>query len=199
MLQIPPEIDTSTPHPARMYDYMIGGKDNFAADRQAVEKVAAVVPGVRIASRENRAFLGRAVRFLAAEAGGPRHPRHAGLQPAGRARPRLGPAFHPGRRQPSGDHQDAARGPATGELRGRLARHLRAHSGQQRVRRERPYQEAEIPLQARDSGVFAELAFSGLELVSPGVVLVSEWRPDEPGPRPLPSEVNMYGGVAKKP
>jgi hypothetical protein len=50
----------------------------------------------------------------------------------------------------------------------------------------------------RTSEEFGELAFSGLELVDPGVVLVSEWRPDEPI-RPLPSEVNTYGGVARKP
>ena len=58
---------------------------------------------------------------------------------------------------------------------------------------------AGIPMQKRDSGEFAELAFSGLELVPPGVVLVSEWRPDGRGPRPAPSEVNCYGGVARKP
>ena len=50
----------------------------------------------------------------------------------------------------------------------------------------------------RTSEEFGDLAFSGLELVDPGVVLVSEWRPGEPI-RPLPSEVNTYGGVARKP
>jgi len=61
------------------------------------------------------------------------------------------------------------------------------------------YREARIPLQERDSDTFAQLAFSGLDLVAPGVVLVSEWRPDQTVPPPLPREVNMYGGVAKKP
>ena len=56
-----------------------------------------------------------------------------------------------------------------------------------------------MAMQKRDSDVFARLAFSGLELVPPGVVLVSEWRPRETGPRPLPSEVNCYAGVARKP
>jgi hypothetical protein len=46
---------------------------------------------------------------------------------------------------------------------------------------------------------FTELAFAGLRLVSPGVVLVSEWRPDGMGPRPQANEVNWYGGVAVKP
>jgi hypothetical protein len=62
----------------------------------------------------------------------------------------------------------------------------------------RTYQEAEVPLQLRDSGEFARLVFGDLELVPPGVVLVSEWRPDNTGPRPTPSEVSMYGGVARK-
>jgi hypothetical protein len=52
-----------------MYDYYLGGKDNYAADRAAAERVIAIFPDVRSAVRENRAFLGRAVRFLAAEAG----------------------------------------------------------------------------------------------------------------------------------
>jgi hypothetical protein len=51
----------------------------------------------------------------------------------------------------------------------------------------------------RDSGEFARLAFSGLGLVPPGVVLVSEWRPEDTGPRPAPAEVNCYGAVARKP
>ena len=64
-----PEIDTSKPHPARMYDYYLGGKNHFAADRETAEKGLATWQSGRVAARENRAFLGRAVRFLAAEAG----------------------------------------------------------------------------------------------------------------------------------
>jgi len=63
------EIDTSVAHPARVYDYWLGGKDNFAADREAAERVLAVTPGLRFRVRANRAFLARAVRFLAGEAG----------------------------------------------------------------------------------------------------------------------------------
>jgi hypothetical protein len=43
------------------------------------------------------------------------------------------------------------------------------------------------------------MAFGGLELVPPGVVLVSEWRPDEEGPFPTAAEISFYGGVARKP
>jgi hypothetical protein len=63
--KVPPGIDPKTPSVARMYDYYLGGKDNFASDREAAEKVMSVLPKVRHVARENRAFLGRAVRFLA--------------------------------------------------------------------------------------------------------------------------------------
>src|SRR6201996_3838774 len=66
---VPPEIDTSKPHAARIYDFLLGGKDNFAADREVAERTLKVWPGMRIAARENRAFLRRAVTYLAAEAG----------------------------------------------------------------------------------------------------------------------------------
>ena len=62
-------IDTSVAHPARVYDYWLGGKDNFAADREAAERVLAVSPGLRWRIQANRRFLARAVRYLAEEAG----------------------------------------------------------------------------------------------------------------------------------
>jgi len=58
---------------------------------------------------------------------------------------------------------------------------------------------AGIAMQKRDSDVFAKIAFNGLDLVPPGVVLVSEWRPTGNQPRPSPAEVSVYGGVAAKP
>jgi hypothetical protein len=65
----PLPFDTSVAHQARIYDYTLGGKDNYAADRAAAEAGLAVWPDMAWASRANRAFLGRAVRYLAAEAG----------------------------------------------------------------------------------------------------------------------------------
>ncbi|WP_067823994.1 SAM-dependent methyltransferase [Nocardia inohanensis] len=62
-------IDTTKPHPARRYDYWLGGKDNFAADRESADAVAEVFPTVQLAAVENRNFLRRAVAYLAAEAG----------------------------------------------------------------------------------------------------------------------------------
>src|SRR5262245_35857508 len=67
--ELPPEIDTPRPHPARIYDYGLGGKNHFAADREVAERAWASMPTGRIAARENRAFLGRAVRYLAGEQG----------------------------------------------------------------------------------------------------------------------------------
>ena len=63
------ELDTSVAHPARVYDYWLGGKDNFAADRKAADDVVAVRPSILYDVRANRQFLGRAVRWLAVQAG----------------------------------------------------------------------------------------------------------------------------------
>jgi hypothetical protein len=60
-------FDTSVPNVARIYDYWLGGKDNFAADREAADRSARAVPQLPWLSRENRKFLGRAVRFCASE------------------------------------------------------------------------------------------------------------------------------------
>jgi trans-aconitate methyltransferase len=65
----PPDIDTSVPHQARVYDYWLGGKDHFAADRAASDRILEASPDLAVTARANRAFLGRAVRFLVAEAG----------------------------------------------------------------------------------------------------------------------------------
>ena len=65
----PPGFDISVANQARMYDYLLGGKDNYAADRAAIDAQLAIYPDVAFAARANRAFLGRAVRYLAAEAG----------------------------------------------------------------------------------------------------------------------------------
>jgi S-adenosyl methyltransferase len=66
---LPMEIDTSKPHTARIYDYYLGGKNHFAADRETAAKLAIDWPSVNVAAREQRKFLGRAVRYLADEAG----------------------------------------------------------------------------------------------------------------------------------
>ena len=62
-------LDTTVAHQARMYDFLLGGKDNYAADRAAMEETLKIYPELAFTARANRAFLGRAVRFLTAEAG----------------------------------------------------------------------------------------------------------------------------------
>lgn len=268
MAELPSEVDTSTPHPARMYDYFLGGKNHFAADRETAEKVLAAAPTTRNSARENRAFLGRAVRYLVAEAGIRQfldigtglptannvHEVAQAVQPSARvvytdndplvlthARALLTSApegrtayiqadlrdpaailssptvrevldfsqpialivvavlhfvndeFKPGSiiatlldALPSGSYLAASH--VTGE-----------HLPVEGAATTRTYRSSGVPLQLRDSDEFADLAFSGLELVPPGVVLVSEWRPEGHGPRPTPGEVNVYGGVARKP
>lgn len=68
-----PEIDTSVAHVARVYDYLLGGRANFAVDREAAERAYAAWPGgldgVRADARAHRALLGRVVRYLVGEAG----------------------------------------------------------------------------------------------------------------------------------
>jgi S-adenosyl methyltransferase len=65
---VPAALDTNVAHIARVYNYWLGGKDNFAADREAGDQALAVNPGLQTDVRANRAFLARSVRYLA-EAG----------------------------------------------------------------------------------------------------------------------------------
>ena len=65
----PPEINTNVAHPARVYDYWLGGKDNFPADRALAEHIMQAIPTMRAMAAANRDFLVRAVRYLAEQAG----------------------------------------------------------------------------------------------------------------------------------
>jgi S-adenosyl methyltransferase len=62
-----PGIDASVPNVARIYDYWLGGKDNFAADRDAADRQARAIPQLPWLARQNREFLRRVVRFLAGQ------------------------------------------------------------------------------------------------------------------------------------
>jgi S-adenosyl methyltransferase len=265
---VPPYIDASRPHPARMYDYYIGGKNHFAADRALADKALASWPAGRIGLRENRAFLGRVVRYLAAEAGIRQFLDLGSGLPATNNVHEVAQEFAPSSRVVYVDNdpvvlaharalltsapegrtaylQADIRDPADilsssvvrsvldfsqpialmlvamlhflpdeekpseiiGTLLGALpagsylaASHITAEhdpvgvgGGQQ------AYTDAGIPMQSRDADDFASLMFGGLEMVPPGVVLVSEWRRDSPGPLPSAAEVSCYGGVARKP
>jgi hypothetical protein len=65
----PVDLHTDRPHPARVYDYLLGGKDNYATDRAAAQEGLRANPNSMIPPRQNRAFLRRAVRYLVTEAG----------------------------------------------------------------------------------------------------------------------------------
>jgi S-adenosyl methyltransferase len=67
--EAPAGINTRVPRPARVYDVWLGGKDNFPVDQAAAQAVVEVYPGILDGVRANRAFLGRAVQYLAGEAG----------------------------------------------------------------------------------------------------------------------------------
>lgn len=66
---LPTRIDTSVAHEARVYDYWLGGRDNYPADRALADTIANHIPAIRTMARANRAFLGRAVDYLTREAG----------------------------------------------------------------------------------------------------------------------------------
>jgi hypothetical protein len=269
MPELPPEIDISRPHPARMYDYYLGGKNHFAADREVADKALASMPSGRIVARENRAFLGRTVRYLAREAGIRQFLDIGTGLPTANNVHEVAQSVAPSARVVYADNDPLvlahARALLTSSPEGRtayvhadlrnpevilsspvvrevldfsqpvalmlvailhficdddkpaeiiatlldavapgsflVASHGSAeHSDPVGIAAGvRAYRSSGISLQLRDSDEFARLAFSGLELVPPGVVLVSEWRPEGAGPRPTPAEVSFYGGVARRP
>jgi S-adenosyl methyltransferase len=264
---LPAEIDTTKPHPARMYDYYLGGKNHFAADRETAKKMLAAAPHARTGARENRAFLGRAVRYLASEAGIRQFLDIGTGLPTTNNVHEVAQAAVPSARVVYVDNDPLvlahARALLTSSLDGRTAyiqgdlrspeailaspvvrevldfsqpialilvavlhfmpdefkpaatmtalldslpsgsylaaSHATLETLPGAAAATRAYQSAGVPMQLRSADEFAELAFTGLELVPPGVVLVSEWRPSGTGPRPTPAEVNVYGGVARKP
>jgi hypothetical protein len=264
---VPSEIDVSRPHAARMYDYFLGGKDNFAADRATAAKVLDSWGAVRTAVRENRAFLGRAVRYLAEAGIGQFLDVGTGLPSANNVH-EVAQAVNPATRVVYVDNDPIvltharallASGPqgATAYLDADVrepekilsdqvtratidftepialmlvavlhfipdeddprrivrtlvdalpsgsyvvASHATAeHNPEGLSGAGRAYREGGVRVALRTSEEFADLVFGGLELVDPGVVLVSEWRPEEGGLRPAASEVNTYGAVARKP
>ena len=60
----PKDIDLATPNTARIYDYLLGGKDNYEADRRVGDRLVEIIPEARLAARQNHLFIGRAVRHL---------------------------------------------------------------------------------------------------------------------------------------
>jgi O-methyltransferase involved in polyketide biosynthesis len=69
MRELPDEIDATVAHSARIWNYWLGGKDNYVADREIGDQIAGMFPGIVATARQDRAFLGRAVGHLVAETG----------------------------------------------------------------------------------------------------------------------------------
>jgi S-adenosyl methyltransferase len=262
------EIDTSKPHAARMYDYLLGGKDHFAVDRETAERAIKAIPTGRTAARENRSFLGRAVQYLVAEAGmrqfldigtglpsannvhevaqreapesrvvyvdnDPIVLAHArallSSAPQGRSAYIQADLCEPEKILADAalletldlgkpvalmlvgilhfvpDEMNPARAVATLVDALPPGSYVAASHGAPEFNPDgtavwtRTYRDRGVPFQLRTTDEFAELAFTGLELVEPGLVVVSDWRPSGSGPRPLPAEVGIVGGVARKP
>jgi hypothetical protein len=250
-----------------MYDYFLSGKDNFAADRETANKALAAWPALRTAARENRAFLGRAVRYLAGEAGitqfldigsglpgvGNVHEVAQEVNPAARvvyvdndpivlAHGRALLVSKPqGRsvyidadmREPekilshplTQDTLDFTKPVAlmlvsvlhffmdddqvrriVGPLVDALppgsyvtASHGTAEFAPEARKAGQEYTRDGVDAIGRDADVFADLVFAGLKFVPPGVVVVSEWRPEPGALLPPRADVSMYGAVAAKP
>jgi hypothetical protein len=265
---LPTEIDTSRPHPARIYNYLLGGKDNFAADRETATVALEAWPSARTASRENRAFLGRAVRYLTEEAGitqfldigsglpsvGNVHEVAQDVLPSAHvvyvdndpivlaharallaSKPEGKCAYiHADLRDPdyilrhraTRETLDFSRpiglilcallhfipdedqpGPIVRKLVEALppgsyvvSSHTTAEYAPQSIYGAgKAYERGGLRGALRTADEFAELVFSGLTLVPPGVVLVSEWRPEPGTPLPSAVEVGTNGAVARKP
>lgn len=261
------KIDQSKAHSARMYDYMLGGKDHYAIDRETAERAMQSWPAVRTAVRENRTFLARAVRYLVAEAGIRQFLDIGTGLPSGdnvhEVAQRLAPESHivyvdndpivlaHARALLTSDPRGATAyiqadlrepetilaDPATREVLDftkpialnlvAILHFLVDEDGPAEIVRtlmdalpsgsylvsshvtpehdpegvhglERTYRQGGVQAQVRNVADFERMAFPGLDLIDPGVVLVSEWRPDREH-RPGPAEVNWYGGVARKP
>jgi hypothetical protein len=264
------EIDTSKAHPARMYDYLLGGTDHFEADREAIGALLKAVPNARTGARENRAFLGRAVRYLVAEAGVRQFLDIGSGLPTANNVHEVAQAIAPESRVAYADNDPIvtahARALLTSHPEGRtsyiqadlrdpeailnhpavretldfgrpialvlmailhffpadddpaglvsallaalppgsylVASHTTGDYNDPALAAEgvQAVQRAGVPFQLRTSDEFADLAFVGLELIPPGLVPVSEWRPDvEPGLLPRPVDVGYYGAIGRKP
>jgi hypothetical protein len=260
----PPEIDTSVPHSARIWNYWLGGKDNYPVDRAAGDQFGAVFPGIVDVTRASRQFLIRAVRFLAGEVeirqfldigtGLPTaentHEVAQRVAPESRivyvdndpvvlihARALLASsgegrtAFVDADLHDPDKILDAAAEtldftrPIALMLMGILGHVTDDDESQSIVKRlldalasgshlvlcdgtdtnpagvaaqEQYNQSGAVPYRLRSPAQLTGF-FNGLELVEPGVVSVSQWRPDPDAVGGLPAAVDAFGGVGRKP
>lgn len=165
-----PQFNRRVAHPARVYGYWLGGKDNYRADRTAAEEVGQR-PQVVTGARANHAFLGRVVRYLAGQRG------IRQFVDIGRGLPAPGSMLEVAQADPAGIVAKLAARLAPGS--GIAISHLTADFAPEQVRAGVAAYNSLVPApitarsHARVTGLFGELS-----LVAPGVVPVAEWRPD---------------------
>ena len=266
----PPAVDVEVAHPARRYNYWLGGKDHFAADRASGDAIEAAFPHIRTAAVENRRFLRRAVRLLSAEHGVRQYLDVGTGLPTADNTHEVAQAIDPTVHVVYVDNDPLvlthARALLTSDPRGRTA-YLPADLREPEVILKHPDLTATLDLsrpvavmliavlhflhddaeaeaavrtlmaavppgsfltlthatadllppgtvetlssgQVKGSSSFAGrtraqvarfFEAGGLELIDPGLTVVSDWRPD-PGVTPPPAEhVSVYGAVARKP
>jgi S-adenosyl methyltransferase len=163
-------LDTSVPHPARVYDYWLGGKDNFAADRQVAEEILQVMPVMAQIARSCRLFLSAVVHHLVADLPDVDGP----YSLPGRYMGAFVPGSYLAVSHASSDIEQDGQPEAASSYNSQVS----------------------IPITLRSRGEFARF-FDGLELVPPGIAPLGRWTPGatETGPATLPT----YTALARKP
>jgi hypothetical protein len=260
--EVPAGLDTTVANVARVYDYMLGGKDNFAADRELGQQLMQAFPESPWIARQNRQFLGRAVRYCAEQGLAQFLDLGSGLptmdnvhEVARRAVPGASvvyvdndrvalahanallatsdgvTALHGDVREPHKILADAAASGAidlseplvvllvavlhfitddedpwgiVGVFRDAMPADsylILSHAShdvlpEESARARHMYRSASSPLATRSYDEIA-VFFTGLEMVEPGLVVTSRWRPD--GPEPTGRTPDLYAGVGRKP
>ncbi len=186
---------------ARVYDFWLGGTDNFEADRAVAGQVAAVYPDVLAAVRAQRAFLARCTSWSQRQVSGSSWTsdwvalgeQHSSGRPAGGAAITGGVCGQrPDRAQPRPGLTDQQPGGATDYIDADLRATGEVAEGVQRYN-----EQAAAPVAARTRAGVRRF-FAGLDLVEPGVVQVHRWRPTA-GDLGNDRDLAIYAGVARKP
>jgi hypothetical protein len=179
-------------HAARMWNYYLGGKDNYQIDRDVAEAVLAIYPGYGVKARTCRYFLLRAVRFLAVEEGVRQFLDIGTGLPTAENTHEVAQRFAPESRIVYVDNDPLvlahARSLLTSSPEG-VTRFVDADL--------RDPDRIWVPYIPREPEQIAAY-FEGLELIEPGIVPIHRWRP-EPGLVGVPSAVDESGGIGRKP
>ncbi len=223
----PAAIDTGLAHPARIYNYWLGGKDNFAADREAGDRAVEANPDILRGVRANRRFLGRAVLYLAGEARVRQFLDIGTGLPAMDNTHEVAQAVAPDARVAYVDNDPIvlahARALLTSTPEGHMAyidgdardtaavleaasRHLdfsqpvaiMALMVLQHIPDSDDPQRIVAGRQTRRTRAQIQQYFTGLEMVPPGLVTLNRWRPEPDDPDPG-EDIAAYCGIGRKP